>query len=98
MFGPGVDVPGIPGQDHLSPRLTRRDRHGHGGFPPHERDLTLATFLLKILDPHFFRDGPDRASPRAIRKPEDFPARKDQPTHVVSVPDTELTPKSSLRS
>ena len=40
-------------------------------------------FLLKILDPGFFvRDRPDRASPRATRKPGDFPARKDQPSVV----------------
>ena len=54
--------------------------------PPHELDLALAAFLLKILDPRFYvRDRPGRASPRATKKAGDFPARKPgQPsmTHV----------------
>ncbi|GAC1385825.1 MAG: hypothetical protein NVSMB4_13060 [Acidimicrobiales bacterium] len=51
--------------------------------PPHQADLALATFLLKILDPRFFvRDRPDRASPRATKKAGDFPSRKDQPSVV----------------
>ena len=51
--------------------------------PPHELDLALATFLLKILDLGFFvRDRPDRVSPRATKKAGDFPARKDQPSVV----------------
>ena len=45
--------------------------------PPHELDLALATFLLKILDPRFYvRDRPGRASPRKTKKAGDFPARK----------------------
>jgi hypothetical protein len=45
--------------------------------------LTVAAFLLKILDPAFFvRDRPNRASPRATKKAGDFPARKDQPSVV----------------
>ena len=45
--------------------------------------MALATFLLKILDPHFFvRDRPDRTIPRATKKAGDFPARKGQPSVV----------------
>ena len=54
-----------------------------GISPPQDLDLALATFLLKILDPHFFvRDRPGRTSPRATKKAGDFPARKDQPSVV----------------
>jgi hypothetical protein len=52
-------------------------------FPPHQLDLALATFLLKILDPGLFvRNRPGRASLRATKKAGDFPARKDQPSVV----------------
>jgi hypothetical protein len=52
-------------------------------FPPHDLDLALATFLLKIIDPGFFvRDRPNRASPRATKKAGDYPARKDRPSVV----------------
>lgn len=55
-------------------------------FPPHQLNLALATFLLKIFQPRLFvRDRPDRASSRAIKKAGGFPARKDQPS-VANVP------------
>jgi len=58
-----------------------------GGDPPvpgtGRAGLAVATFLLKILDPHFFvRNRPDRTSPRATKKTDDFPARKDRPSAV----------------
>ena len=55
-------------------------------FPPHQLDLALATFLLKILDPRFHvRDRPGRASPRKTRKSGDFPARKPGEPSVTNV-------------
>jgi hypothetical protein len=64
------------------PRPTRSRRD----FPPHQRDLALATFLLKILTPAFgVRDRPDRASPRATLKAGDFRARRPGEPSVVNV-------------
>jgi hypothetical protein len=52
----------------------------------HQLDLALATFLLKILDPHFFvRDRPSRASPRKTKKAGDFPRRGDHEPSVTHV-------------
>ena len=54
--------------------------------PPDQRELALATFLLKILMPGFFvRDRPSRASPRKAKKAGDFPARKPGEPSVTSV-------------
>ena len=65
-----------PPRPARSPRLS----------PPHELDLALATFLLKILDPRFFvRGRPGRASPRKSKKAGDFPARKPGEPSVTSV-------------
>ena len=58
-----------------------RHRHRHRGLPPHERDLAPATFHLKIINPSYFvRDRPGRASPRATKKADDFPAPNDRPS------------------
>ena len=55
-------------------------------FPPDQLELTVATFLLKILMPGFrVRDRPDRNSPRRSRKAGDFPARKPGEPSVTSV-------------
>jgi hypothetical protein len=54
--------------------------------PPHQLDLALATFLLKILDPGFYvRDRPGRASPRKTKKAGDFPRRQDHELSVTRV-------------
>ena len=54
--------------------------------PPDQRELALATFLLKILMPGFFvRDRPSRSSPRKAKKAGDFPARKPGEPSVTSV-------------
>ena len=59
----------------------RPDRHRHRGLPSHERDLAPATFHLKIINPSYFvRDRPGRASPRATKKADDFPAPNDRPS------------------
>ena len=84
LIGAAVDATGIPPDKISFPHaLAAATDSVTAGFPPHELDLALATFLLKILDPGFFvRDRPDRASPRATKKAGDFPARKDQPSVV----------------
>ena len=54
--------------------------------PPHELDLALAAFLLKILDPRFYvRDRPGRASPRKTKKAGDFPRRREHEPTVTHV-------------
>ena len=84
LIGAAVDATGIrPEKISFPHALAAATDSVTAGFPPHQADLALATFLLKILDPAFFvRDRPDRASPRATKKPGDFPARKDQPAVV----------------
>jgi len=72
-------------EDQLPACPGRRDRLRHRGFPPHNLDLALATFLLKILDSNFFvRDRPDRASPRATRRPVTSPPAKTDPASSAS--------------
>ena len=83
LIGAATTATGIPPDQISFPRRYRRDRHRHGGLSPQNLDLAVATFLVKILDPHFFvRERPNRASPRATKKAGDFPARKDQPSVV----------------
>lgn len=87
---PPSQDPGTP-TGHVEPgahpsdlgRPVTPNRQNAASFPPHQADLALATFLLKVLDPRFFvRDRPNRASPRATKKAGDFPARKDRPSVV----------------
>jgi len=55
-------------------------------FPPDQLELTVATFLLKILMPGFrARSRPERSSPRRSKKAADFPARKPGEPSVTSV-------------
>ncbi len=87
LIGAGTQATGVPPDKISFPHaLAAATSTVTAGFPPHELDLALATFLLKILDPQFFvRDRPGRASPRKTKKAGDFPARKPgQPsvTHV----------------
>jgi hypothetical protein len=84
LIGAAVDATGIPPEKISFPHaLAAATDSVTAGFPPHQADLALATFLLKILDPGFFvRDRPNRASPRATKKAGDFPARKDRPAGV----------------
>jgi hypothetical protein len=84
LIGAAADAAGIPPAKISFPHaLAAATDTVTAGFPPHQLDLALAVFLLKILDPHsFVRDRPDRASPRATRKAGDFPARKDRPSVV----------------
>ena len=82
LIGAAADAVGIPPEQISFPHaLAAATDTVTAGFPPHEGDLALATFLLRILDPRFFvRDRPGRASPRATKKAGDFPARKNQPS------------------
>ena len=84
LIGAAVDATGIPPDQISFPQaLAAVTDTVTADFPPQDLDLAVATFLLKILDPHFFvRDRPNRASPRATKKAGDFPARKDQPSVV----------------
>ena len=84
LIGAAVDATGIPPEKISFPHaLLLRPPRSRRAFPPQDRDLALAAFLLKILDPGFFvRDRPDRSSPPATKKAGDFPARKDQPSVV----------------
>jgi hypothetical protein len=84
LIGAAADATGIPPEKISFPHaLTAATDTITAGFPPHQRDLAVATFLLKIIDPRFLvRDRPDRASPRATKKAGDFPSRKDQPSVV----------------
>jgi len=76
-LGVGADAAGIPPDTISFPHaLAAAAEHHHGGLPPDQLDLALATFLLKILDPQFHvRDRPDRASPRKTKKAGNFPRR-----------------------
>lgn len=84
LIGAAVDAVGIPPDKISFPHaLAAATDSVSAGFPPHQADLALATFLLKILNPGFcVRDRPGRASPRATKKAGDFPARKDRPSVI----------------
>ncbi len=87
LVGAAVDAAGIPpGRISFRHALAAATDTITAGFPPHQRDLALATFLLKILrPPTFVRDRPDRASPRKTKKAGDFPARRPGEPSVVNV-------------
>ncbi len=87
LIGAAVDATGIPpGKISFRHALTAATDTVTAAFPPHRRDLALATFLLKILQPAgFVRDRPDRASPRKTKKAGDFPARRPGEPAVVNV-------------
>jgi hypothetical protein len=80
LIGAAADITGTPPEKISFPHaLAAATESVTAGFPPHQPDLALAVFLLKILDPRsFIRDRPDRAGPRATKKAGDFPARKDR--------------------
>jgi len=86
LIGAAVDASGIPPDAISFPNaLAAVADTVTAGFPPHQLDLALATFLLKILDPaSLVRDRPHRTNPQATKKAGDFPARKDKPsvTHI----------------
>ena len=95
LIGAAVDATGIPPEKISFPHaLAAAPDSVTAGFPPHQADLALAIFLLKILDPGFFvRDRPHRASPRVTKKAGDFPApqrstqrRPHHPTHPNPLP------------
>ena len=87
LIGAGVDAAGIPPDRISFPHaLAAATSTVTAAFPPHELDLALAAFLLKILDPRFYvRDRPGRASPRKTKKAGDFPARKPGEPSVTHV-------------
>ena len=87
LIGAAVDTVGIlPDKISFPHALGAATDTVSAAFPPHDLDLAVATFLLKILDPGFFvRDRPDRASPRRTKKAGDFPARKQDEPSVVTV-------------
>ncbi len=87
LIGAAVDAVGIPPEKISFPHaLAAATDTVSAAFPPHDLDLAVATFLLKILDPGFFvRDRPDRASPRRTKKAGDFPARQQDEPSVVTV-------------
>ena len=86
LIGAAVDATGIPPDTISFPHaLAAATDSVTAGFPPHQADLALATFLLKILDPAFFvRDRPDRASPRATKKAQRLPPAKINPASSAS--------------
>jgi hypothetical protein len=87
LVGAAVDTAGIPPQ-RISFRhaLAAATDTVTADFPPHRRDLAVATFLLKVLQPAtFVRERPDRASPRRSKKAGDFPARGVGEPSVVTV-------------
>lgn len=87
LIGAAADAVGIPPDRVSFPHaLAAVTDTVSAAFPPHDLDLAVATFLLKILDPKFFvRDRPNRASPRRTKKAGDFPARKPDEPSVVTV-------------
>jgi len=87
LIGAGADAAGVPPDKISFPHaLAAATSTIAAAFPPHELDLALATFLLKILDSQFFvRDRPGRASPRKTKKAGDFPRRQDHEPSVTRV-------------
>jgi hypothetical protein len=87
LIDAGADAIGIPPARISFPHaLAAATDTITADFPPHQLDLALATFLLKILIPDFFvRDRPDRTSPRKTKKAGDFPARRPGEPSVVNV-------------
>jgi len=77
IAGIAVNAAGVPPAQISFPHAWPPRRTPWRLFPPDQLELTVATFLLKILMPGFrVRDRPDRNSPRRSRKAGDFPARK----------------------
>jgi hypothetical protein len=86
IVGIAVNAAGVPPARISFPHALAAATDTVAAFSPDQRELALATFLLKILMPGFFvRGRPDRASPRKSKKAGDFPARKPGEPSVTNV-------------
>ncbi|MGH3915294.1 MAG: transposase [Pseudonocardiaceae bacterium] len=87
LLGAAADAVGIPPDKISFPHaLAAVTDTVSAASPPHDLDLAVATFLLKILDPGFFvRDHPNRASPRRTKKTGNFPTRKPHEPSIITI-------------